>query len=63
MASKYIDNNLKLEKTDTVELGVRDYSPSGSVGMQSGLIVGCQAAGSGLPVIEMNVSRGRKDIL
>ena len=25
VASKYVDNNLKSEKTDTVELGVRDY--------------------------------------
>ena len=35
-------------------------APSGSAGMQSGLIVGCQAAGSGLPVIGVNVSRGRE---
>jgi len=25
VASKYVDNNLKSEKTDTVELGIRDY--------------------------------------
>ena len=35
-------------------------APSGSAGMQSGLIVGCQAAGSGFPVIGVNVSRGRE---
>lgn len=35
--------------------------PSGSAGMQSGLVVGLHAAGSGIPVIGINVSRTAAD--
>src|SRR5699024_8064256 len=36
-------------------------TPSGSAGMQAGLIVGLHAAGSDIPVLGINVSRSRAD--
>ncbi|UVI37348.1 D-cysteine desulfhydrase [Brevibacterium spongiae] len=36
-------------------------TPSGSAGMQAGLIVGLHAAGSDIPVVGINVSRSRVD--
>src|SRR5699024_8902162 len=36
-------------------------TPSGSAGMQAGLIVGLPAAGSDIPVLGINVSRSRTD--
>ncbi|WP_166970887.1 D-cysteine desulfhydrase family protein [Brevibacterium atlanticum] len=54
MLAQFAEAGLESESTSIV-------TPSGSAGMQAGLIVGLHAAGSDVPVIGINVSRSRAD--